>query len=111
MPEPTRPEQGDQAAPLHSLCAAISVGIHSGVPIADLPYVEDSTAEVDMNVVMLRPVAGGEPTFVEVQGTAEGMAFRREQLDQMLALAEGATAQIFEAQAASTSESSRSLGR
>ncbi len=43
----------------------------------DLPYVEDSTAEVDMNVVMLRPIAGGEARFVEVQGTAEGMAFSR----------------------------------
>ena len=48
------------------------------------PYVEDSTAEVDMNVVMLRPVAGGEPRFVEVQGTAEGMAFTRGELDQLL---------------------------
>ena len=47
----------------------------------DLPYVEDSTAEVDMNVVMLRPVAGGEARFVEVQGTAEGMAFTRSELD------------------------------
>ena len=43
----------------------------------DLPYVEDSAAEVDMNVVMLRPTAGGEARFVEVQGTAEGMAFTR----------------------------------
>ena len=54
----------------------------------DLPYVEDSRAEVDMNVVMLRPVAGGEPRFVEVQGTAEGMAFTRGELDELLALAE-----------------------
>ncbi|MEZ5256984.1 MAG: hypothetical protein R2705_08880 [Ilumatobacteraceae bacterium] len=62
---------------------------------------------------MLRPVAGGEPTFVEVQGTAEGMAFRREQLDQMLALAEGATAPDLRAQAAVLAEApaSRSLGR
>ncbi|MEX2627659.1 MAG: ribonuclease PH, partial [Ilumatobacteraceae bacterium] len=58
--------------PLHSYCAAISVGIVGGTPMLDLPYVEDSTAEVDMNVVMLRPIAGGEPRFVEVQGTAEG---------------------------------------
>ena len=43
----------------------------------DLPYVEDSPAEVDMNVVMLRPADGGEPLFVEVQGTAEGAAFTR----------------------------------
>ena len=69
---------GELAAhPLHSFCAAISVGIVGGVPVLDLPYTEDSTAEVDMNVVMLRPVTGGEPRFVEVQGTVEGMAFTR----------------------------------
>ena len=73
--------------PLHSHCAAISVGIKNGVPILDLPYVEDSTAEVDMNVVMLQPVAGGDAKFVEVQGTAEGLAFSREELDNLLALA------------------------
>ena len=76
------------AHPLHSYCAAISVGIVGGTPVLDLPYVEDSTAEVDMNVVMLRPVAGGEARFVEVQGTAEGMAFTRGELDELLALAE-----------------------
>ena len=79
--------------PLHSFCAAISVGIVGGVPVLDLPYVEDSTAEVDMNVVMLQANDGGRPTgearFVEVQGTAEGMAFSRGELDQLLALAEG----------------------
>jgi ribonuclease PH len=53
------------------------------VPVLDLPYVEDSRAEVDMNVVMT-----GAGRYVEVQGTAEGMAFGREQLDAMLALAE-----------------------
>ncbi len=76
------------AHPLHSYCAAVSVGIVGGVPVLDLPYVEDSRAEVDMNVVMLRPVAGGEARFVEVQGTAEGMAFTRGELDEMLLLAE-----------------------
>ncbi|MFM8508012.1 MAG: ribonuclease PH, partial [Actinomycetota bacterium] len=84
--------------PLHSLCAAVSVGIHSGTPIIDLPYVEDSTAEVDMNVVMLAPLAGGTARFVEVQGTAEGQAFTREQLDVLLALAEGGLAQVFDRQ-------------
>ena len=73
--------------PLHSQCAAISVGIKNGVPILDLPYIEDSTAEVDMNVVMLQPVAGGEAKFVEVQGTAEGLAFSRDELDNLLGLA------------------------
>jgi ribonuclease PH len=87
------------AHPLHSYCAAISVGIVDGTPVLDLPYVEDSTAEVDMNVVMLRPVAGGEARFVEVQGTAEGMAFTRTELDQLLALAEVGLSEIVELQA------------
>ncbi len=86
--------------PLHSLCAAVSVGIHSGTPIIDLPYVEDSTAEVDMNVVMLQPINGGEPTYVEVQGTAEGQAFSREQLDVLLGLAEQGLSNVFEQQRA-----------
>ena len=87
------------AHPLHSYCAAISVGIVNGTPVLDLPYVEDSTAEVDMNVVMLRPVAGGEARFVEVQGTAEGMAFTRTELDQLLALAEVGLSEIVDLQA------------
>jgi len=82
------------ANPLHSIVSAISVGIVGGVPVLDLPYVEDSTAEVDMNVVMLTPVAGGEPKFVEVQGTAEGMAFARSELDALLGLAEAGVAEI-----------------
>jgi ribonuclease PH len=84
--------------PLHSFCSAISVGIVGGTPVLDLPYVEDSAAEVDMNVVMLAPVDGGEARFVEVQGTAEGMAFTRGELDSLLALAEGGLARITEAQ-------------
>ena len=76
------------AHPLQSFCAAISVGIVDGIPVLDLPYVEDSRAEVDMNVVMLRPTAGGDARFVEVQGTAEGMAFTRDELDTLLGLAE-----------------------
>ena len=87
------------AHPLHSYCAAVSVGIVGGVPVLDLPYVEDSKAEVDMNVVMLRPVGGGETRFVEVQGTAEGMAFTRGELDQLLALAEGGLGEIADLQA------------
>ena len=69
--------------PLTAFCAAISVGIVNGVPVLDLPYVEDSRAEVDMNVVMTS--LGG---FVEVQGTAEGEPYSREQLTTMLGLAE-----------------------
>ena len=90
---------GIAAHPLHSYCAAISVGIVGGTPVLDLPYVEDSRAEVDMNVVMLRPVAGGEARFVEVQGTAEGMAFTRGELDQLLALAELGLTEIADLQA------------
>jgi ribonuclease PH len=89
--------------PLHSFCTAISVGIVGGDPVLDLPYVEDSAAEVDMNVVMLQPRLddrpSGEARFVEVQGTAEGMAFTRGELDQLLALAEGGLATIAALQA------------
>jgi ribonuclease PH len=95
---------GLAANPLHSFCSAISVGIVDGSPVLDLPYVEDSRAEVDMNVVMLRPISGGEATFVEVQGTAEGMAFTRSQLDQLLALAEGGLLRIADLQAAVIAE-------
>ena len=87
------------AHPLHSFCAAVSVGIVGGVPVLDLPYVEDSTAEVDMNVVMLRPVAGGEPRFVEVQGTAEGHGVQPLRAATLLALAERGLAEIVDLQA------------
>jgi ribonuclease PH len=75
------------------------VGIVGGTPVLDLPYVEDSAAEVDMNVVMLRPIAGGDAKFVEVQGTAEGMAFSRPELDTLLMLAEGGLDTIADLQA------------
>jgi ribonuclease PH len=92
-------QRGDLAShPLHSFCSAISVGLVDGIAVLDLPYVEDSRAEVDMNVVMLTPVEGGEARFVEVQGTAEGMAFTRGELDSLLALAEGGLAEIAAAQ-------------
>ena len=74
-------------------CAAISVGVVDGVPVLDLPYVEDSRAEVDMNVVMT-----SEGRFVEVQGTAEGQAFTRGELDGMLGLAEKGIAEILDLQ-------------
>jgi ribonuclease PH len=70
------------ASPLHGQIAAISVGIVRGEPMLDLDYAEDSEAETDMNVVMNN---GG--AFVEVQGTAEGHAFRRHELDALLNLA------------------------
>ena len=68
--------------PLHGAVAAVSVGIYRGEPVLDLDYLEDCEAETDMNVVMND--AGG---FIEIQGTAEGHAFRRDELDRMLALA------------------------
>jgi len=82
-----------QVPVLHGQVAAVSVGIVHGQPVLDLNYDEDSNAETDMNVVM---TSGG--AFVEVQGTAEGHAFRRHELDQMLSLAEGGINQLFELQ-------------
>ncbi|HEY8524347.1 MAG TPA: ribonuclease PH [Acidimicrobiales bacterium] len=77
------------AHPLTTQCAAVSVGVVDGTPVLDLPYVEDSRAEVDMNVVMT-----AEGRYVEVQGTAEGQPFARAELDAMLALAEKGIAEI-----------------
>ncbi len=85
--------------PLVEPCAAISVGIVGGVPMLDLAYTEDSTAEVDMNVVM---TGGGR--FVEVQGTAEGMAFTRGELEDLLALAEAGIGEIVALQETMTAE-------
>jgi ribonuclease PH len=95
------------AHPMHSYCAAVSVGIVGGVPVLDLPYAEDSTADVDMNVVTIRPVAGGEPRFVEVQGTAEGAPFSRSELASLLELAERGLAEIVDLQATMIAEPPR----
>lgn len=76
-------------SPIHGQVAAVSVGIWGGIPVLDLDYREDSDAETDMNVVMNN--GGG---FVEVQGTAEGHAFRRNELDEMLNLAAGGIGQL-----------------
>jgi len=78
------------ASPLHGQVAAVSVGIVAGVPVLDLDYAEDSQAETDMNVVMNN--GGG---FIEVQGTAEGHAFRRHELDALLNLAASGIAELF----------------
>jgi len=80
--------------PVREGCAAVSVGIVRGTPMLDLAYVEDSGAEVDMNVVMTS--SGG---LVEVQGTAEGAPFSRLELDQMLSLASDGIALLLKAQA------------
>ena len=85
--------------PLGDEVAAVSVGIIDAVPMLDLPYAEDSRADVDMNVVMT-----GSGRFVEVQGTAEKMAFSRDELDELLALAAGGIAQLVDAQRAVLAE-------
>ncbi len=87
------------ASPIHGQIAAVSVGIVGGRPVLDLDYIEDSTAETDMNVVMN---SGGG--FIEVQGTAEGHAMRRDELDALLALATQGTARLFELQRAALAQ-------
>ncbi|HYM29533.1 MAG TPA: ribonuclease PH [Steroidobacteraceae bacterium] len=82
------------ASPLHGQVAAVSVGIYAGEPVLDLDYAEDSQAETDMNVVMNN--GGG---FVEIQGTAEGHAFRRHELDALLNLAAHGIGELFALQA------------
>jgi ribonuclease PH len=79
--------------PVLDFVAAVSVGVFQGVPLLDLDYVEDSTCETDMNVVMT-----GNGGFVEVQGTAEGKPFTREQMDQLLELARHGINSLFAAQ-------------
>ena len=79
--------------PLHGSVAAVSVGIYNQQPVLDLDYPEDSQAETDMNVVMND---GGH--FIEVQGTAEGHAFRRDELNQLLDLADTGIQQLLHAQ-------------
>jgi ribonuclease PH len=83
------------ADPIHGQVAAVSVGIVAGRPVLDLDYVEDSAAETDMNVVMN---SGGG--FIEVQGTAEGHAMRRDEVDALLDLAHQGNAELFAAQRA-----------
>ena len=72
-----------KSSPIHGQIAAVSVGIYGDTPVLDLDYPEDSSAETDMNVVMND--GGG---FIELQGTAEGHAFRRDELDRLIELAE-----------------------
>jgi ribonuclease PH len=79
--------------PIHGAVAAVSVGIWRGAPVLDLDYAEDSGCDTDMNVVMND--GGG---FIELQGTAEGHAFRRNELDALLGLAEAGIAELFAAQ-------------
>ncbi len=85
--------------PIHGQVAAISVGIYRGEAVLDLDYDEDADAETDMNVVMNE--AG---SFVEVQGTAEGHAFRRDELDRMLELATAGTVELVALQSQALAE-------
>ncbi len=81
--------------PIINHVAAVSVGIVQGVPVLDLDYPEDSACDTDMNVVMT-----GVGHYVEVQGTAEGVAFSRDEMNQLLALAEKGIGELVELQTA-----------
>ncbi|MDJ0656923.1 MAG: ribonuclease PH [Xanthomonadales bacterium] len=85
--------------PIYGAVAAVSVGIYDSVPVLDLDYAEDSVAETDMNVVM-----NDAGAFIEVQGTAEGHAFHRSELDALLDLAEAGIRQLIELQRAALSD-------
>ena len=86
------------ASPLRDYVAAVSVGIVEGTPLLDLEYLEDSACDTDMNVVMT-----GSGGFVEVQGTAEGAAFSRKEMDRLLQLAEKGIRELTAAQRAALS--------
>ena len=81
------------ASPIRDHVAAISVGLMGDLPLLDLEYSEDSTCDTDMNVVMT-----GSGAYVEVQGTAEGAAFTRAQMDALLKLSEQGIASLVKAQ-------------
>ena len=83
------------ASPIREPVAAVSAGLYQGVPVLDLDYIEDSQCDTDMNVVMT--ASGG---MVEVQGTAEGAPFSREELDAILILAERGIQELIAAQRA-----------
>lgn len=79
--------------PLHGYVASVSVGICDGLPVLDLDYQEDHCAETDMNVIM-----NDAGAYIEIQGTAEGHAFRRNELDAMLALAKTGISHLIQEQ-------------
>lgn len=85
--------------PKTQLIAAVSVGIVNGTPVLDLEYVEDSKADTDMNIIVAE-----DGRFIEIQGTAEDEPFDREELDQMLRLAEKGTAELMAMQRAALAE-------
>jgi len=87
-------------SPLHGAVAAVSVGIYKGIPVLDLDYAEDSDAETDMNIVMND--AGG---YIEIQGTAEGHAFREDELQSLLSLAKSGISSLISFQRAAMAQS------
>ncbi|TWI57589.1 RNAse PH [Pseudomonas duriflava] len=92
-------KRGLKGNPLKQMVAAVSVGIYQNTPVLDLDYLEDSTAETDLNVIMTD--AGG---FIEVQGTAEGAPFQPEEFNEMLALAQKGIRDLFELQKAALAD-------
>ncbi len=86
-------------SPLRKMVGSVSVGIFQGLPVLDLDYAEDSTAETDMNIVMTS--TGG---FIEIQGTGEAGDFTQEQLNAMIALAQHGIGQLFSAQQAALAQ-------
>ncbi len=84
-----------ETTPILDHIAAISVGVHNAVPMLDLDYIEDSSCDTDMNVVMT-----GSMGMVEVQGTAEGVSFSRQELDVMLNFSEKGIQELIAAQKA-----------
>jgi ribonuclease PH len=91
-----------ERSPLTGEVAAVSVGIVEGKPLLDLKYDEDSRAEVDMNVICT-----GDGRFIEVQGTAEGTPFTREEMDQLLALASQGIEHLLQAQRAALEQAAQ----
>jgi len=94
-----------ETTPIIDHVAAISVGIHEGVAVLDLDYDEDSSCDTDMNVVMT-----GNLGLVEVQGTAEGNAFSRKELDTMLDMAQHGIQQLIAIQKESLTQTSVNRG-
>lgn len=88
------------ADPILDHVAAISVGIYQGTPVLDLDYAEDSSCDTDMNVVMT-----GQGGLIEIQGTAEGAAFSKQELDEMLALAQAGIVELVQLQQEALSSS------
>ena len=88
-----------KVSPLHGAVAAVSVGIYQGIPVLDLDYAEDSEAETDMNVVMNEAGA-----YIEIQGTAEGHAFREDELQSLLSLAKSGISSLIDYQRAALSQ-------